>query len=91
MEVPAGQVYVRGSFHCSASNVLEPMLHPASDPRTCLNYQAATLRDAPWPSVYDAWLPSVSLQVRVSAGSSKEKGFSSRFRVSILSRYDLSC
>ena len=27
-------------------------------------------RDPPWPSGYDAWLPSVSSQVRVSAGSS---------------------
>ena len=27
------------------------------------------MRDPPWPSGYDAWLPSVSLQVRVSAGS----------------------
>ena len=27
-------------------------------------------RDLPWPRDYDAWLPSVSLQVRVSAGSS---------------------
>ena len=26
-------------------------------------------RDPPWPSGYDASLPSVSLQVRVSAGS----------------------
>ena len=26
-------------------------------------------RDPPWPSGYDAWLPSVSSQVRVSAGS----------------------
>ena len=26
-------------------------------------------RDPPWPSGYDAWLPNVSLQVRVSAGS----------------------
>ena len=26
-------------------------------------------RDMPWPSGYDAWLPSMSLQVRVSAGS----------------------
>ena len=26
-------------------------------------------RDPPWPSGYNAWLPSVSLQVRVSAGS----------------------
>ena len=25
--------------------------------------------DPPWPSGYDAWLPSVSSQVRVSAGS----------------------
>ena len=27
------------------------------------------VRDPPWPSGYDAWLPSVSSQVRVSAGS----------------------
>ena len=27
----------------------------------------------PWPSGYDTWLPSVSLQVRVSAGSPKER------------------
>ena len=26
-------------------------------------------KDPPWPSGYDAWLPSVSSQVRVSAGS----------------------
>ena len=26
-------------------------------------------RDPPWPSGYDAWLPSLSSQVRVSAGS----------------------
>ena len=26
-------------------------------------------RDPPWPSGYDAWLPSVSSQVRVSAES----------------------
>ena len=80
------------------------------------------LRDPPWPSGYDAWLPSVSSQVRVSAGSlsglawslykcaalwrtvygpsaterplgtiCEEKGISSRFRVSISLRYDLSC
>ena len=80
--------------------------------------------DPPWPSGYDAWLPSVTLQVRVSAGSlfiseltwslykcvvlwravygpsaserpigtiGEEKGISSRFRVSVSSRYDLSC
>ena len=28
-----------------------------------------SVRDPPWPSGYDAWLPSVSSQVRVSAGS----------------------
>ena len=82
-----------------------------------------TIRDPPWPSGYDAsWLPSVSSQVRVSAGSPsglawslykcaalwkavlwsfrnwktpwnirEDKGISSRFRVSISSRYDLSC
>ena len=30
---------------------------------------AQETRDPPWPSGYDAWLPSVSSQVRVSAGS----------------------
>ena len=28
MEVPAGQVNIRGGLPCLASNVLEPMLHP---------------------------------------------------------------
>ena len=37
-EVPAGQVNLRGSFPCSASNVLEPMLHPALD-QLLLNYR----------------------------------------------------
>ena len=32
-------------------------------------YTDGTYRDPPWPSGYDAWLPSVSSQVRVSAGS----------------------
>ena len=31
--------------------------------------QAECSRDPPWPSGYDAWLPSVSSQVRVSTGS----------------------
>ena len=29
MEVPAGQINIRGSLPCSANNVLEPMLHLA--------------------------------------------------------------
>ena len=33
MEVPAGQVNFRGSLACSASKVLEPMLHPVQSVR----------------------------------------------------------
>ena len=38
-------------------------------PATYEMIDATRRRDPPWPSGYDAWLPSVSSQVRVSAGS----------------------
>ena len=36
-----------------------------------LNVCTVAHRDPPWPSSYDTWLPTVSLKVRVSAGSPK--------------------
>ena len=42
---------------------------PSANP--CWHYVIASIiqRDPPWPSGYDAWLPSVRSQVRVSVGS----------------------
>ena len=37
LEVPTGQVNFRGSLPCSASNVLEPMLHPVKKLATFSN------------------------------------------------------
>ena len=34
-----------------------------------VSYDSLCEMDTPWPSGYDAWFPSLSSQVRVSAGS----------------------
>ena len=55
-----GSVLDQDQDHQSLGSVLD---HNRDHP------SPGSVRDPPWPSGYDAWLPSVSSQVRVSAGS----------------------